>query len=162
MTHPSSVAVHSMVRSFIKLHKSLHHDKAVIHELGISSVEFSCSVVSDSLRPHGLQHTRLPCPSPAPGAWSNSFIKSVTLSNHLILCHPLLLLPSVLPSIRVFSSESALHVRWPKYWSFSFNISPSSLTTRFVHWRNESTFRGSLEVFTSVRMTVWRGFLYRK
>ena len=47
-------------------------------------------------------------------------------SNHLIFCHPLLLLPSVFPSIRVFSSESALHIRWPKYWSFSFNISPSS------------------------------------
>ena len=73
MTHPSSVAVHSMVRSFIKLHKSLHHDKAVIHELGISSVEFSCSVVSDSLRPHGLQHTRLSCPSAIPWACSNSF-----------------------------------------------------------------------------------------
>ena len=46
--------------------------------------------------------------------------------NHLILCHPLLLLPSIFPSIRVFSSESALHIRWPKYWSFSFNISPSN------------------------------------
>ena len=47
-------------------------------------------------------------------------------SNHLILCHPLLLLPSILPSIRVFSNESAIHIRWPKYWSFSFNISPSN------------------------------------
>ena len=52
-------------------------------------------------------------------------IESVMPSNHLILCHPLLLLPSVFPSIRVFSNESALHIRWPKYWSFSFNISPS-------------------------------------
>ena len=52
--------------------------------------------------------------------------KSVMLSNHLILSHPLLLLPSILPSIRVFSNESALHIRWPKYWSFSFNISPSN------------------------------------
>ena len=51
-------------------------------------------------------------------------IKSVMPSNHLILCHPLLLLPSVSPSIRVFSNESVLHIRWPKYWSFSFNISP--------------------------------------
>ena len=47
-------------------------------------------------------------------------------SNHLILCHPLLLLPSIFPFIRVFSNESALHIRWPKYWSFSFNISPSN------------------------------------
>ena len=52
-------------------------------------------------------------------------IESVMPSNHLILCHPLLLLPSIFPNIRVFSNESALHIRWPKYWSFSFNISPS-------------------------------------
>ena len=56
------------------------------------------------------------------------FIESVMLSNHLIVCHPLLLLPSIFPSIRVFSNESALCIRWPKYWSFSFsfNISPSN------------------------------------
>ena len=53
-------------------------------------------------------------------------IESVMPSNHLILCHPLLLLPSIFPSIRVFSNESALHIRWPKYWSFSFNITPSN------------------------------------
>ena len=53
-------------------------------------------------------------------------IESVMPSNHLILCRPLLLLPSVFPSIRVFSNESALHIRWPKYWSFSFNISSSN------------------------------------
>ena len=53
-------------------------------------------------------------------------IESVMLSNCLILCHPLLLLPSIFPSIRVFSNESAHHIRWPKYWSFSFNISPSN------------------------------------
>ena len=53
-------------------------------------------------------------------------IESVMLSNHLILCHPLLLLPSIFPSIKVFSNESALPIRWPKYWSFSFNVSPSS------------------------------------
>ena len=53
-------------------------------------------------------------------------IKSMTASNHLILCCPLLLLPSIFPSIRGFSNESVLHIRWPKYWSFSFNISPSN------------------------------------
>ena len=53
-------------------------------------------------------------------------IESVMSSNQLILCHPLLLLPSIFPSIRVFSNESALHIRWPKYWSFSFNISPTN------------------------------------
>ena len=56
-------------------------------------------------------------------------------SNHLILCHPLLLLPSIFPSIRVFSNESALHIRWPKYWSFSFNISPSNEHTGLISFR---------------------------
>ena len=84
----------------------------------------SCSVMSDSLRTHGLQHTRLPCPSPTPKAYSNSCPLS-WWSNHLILCHPLLLLPSIFSSIRVFSNESVLHIRWPKYWSVSFSISPS-------------------------------------
>ena len=62
-------------------------------------------------------------------------IKCVMPSNHLILCRPLLLLPSVFPSIRVFSSESALHIRWPKYWSFSFSISPSGEHSGFVSFR---------------------------
>ena len=56
-------------------------------------------------------------------------------SNHLILCHPLVLLPSVFPSIRVFSSESALRIRWPKYWSFSFSISPSNEYSRLISFR---------------------------
>ena len=59
-------------------------------------------------------------------------IESVMPSNHLILCHPLLLLPSIFPIIRVFSSELALHIRWPKYWGFSFTISPSSEYTRLI------------------------------
>ena len=70
--------------------------------------------------------SRLPCPSPTHGAYSNSSIELVIPSNHLILCRPLLLLPSVLSSIKIFSSESVLHIRWPKYWSFNFSISPSS------------------------------------
>ena len=82
--------------------------------------------MSDSLRPHGLQQARPPCPSPTPIACSNSCPLSGMPSNHLILCCPLLLLPTVFPSIRVFSSESVLHIKWPKYWSFSFNISPSN------------------------------------
>jgi len=56
-------------------------------------------------------------------------------SNHLIFCHPLLLLPSIFPSIRVFSSESALHIRWPKYWSFSFSISPSNEHSGVISFR---------------------------
>ena len=62
-------------------------------------------------------------------------IESVMPSNHLIFCHPLLLLPSILPSIRVFSSESALHIRWPKYWNFSFSISPSSEYSGLISFR---------------------------
>ena len=62
-------------------------------------------------------------------------IKLVMSSKHLILCHPLLLLPSIFPSIRVFSNESALHTRWPKYWSFSFNISPSNEHPELISFR---------------------------
>ena len=62
-------------------------------------------------------------------------IESVMPSNHLILCHPLLLLPSVFPSIRVFSNESALRIRWPKYWSFSFSISPSNEYLGLISFR---------------------------
>ena len=81
--------------------------------------------MSDSLRPHELQHTRPPCPSPTPGVHSDSSIESVMPSSHLILCRPLLLLPPIPSSIRVFSNESTLRMRWPKYWSFSFSIIPS-------------------------------------
>ena len=70
----------------------------------LSLIRYCCSVMSDSLRPHGLQHARLPCPSPSPPACSDS-CPLVMPSNHLILCRPLLLLPSVFPSIRLFSSH---------------------------------------------------------
>ena len=87
-----------------------------------TSVHFSHSGVSDSLQPHGLQASQ---------SFTNSqsllkliSIESVITFNHLILCRPLLLSPSIFPSIRVFSKESFLHIRWPKYWSFSFNINP--------------------------------------
>ena len=89
--------------------------------------QFSHSVASDSLPPHGLQHTRLPCPS----LTLRSLLKLLSIelvmpSSHLVLCCPLLLPPSIFPSVRVFSNESALCIRWPKYRSFSFNISPSN------------------------------------
>ena len=64
-------------------------------------------------------------------------IESVMPSNHLILCRPLLLLPSIFPSIRVFSNESVLHIRWPKYWSFSFSISPSNDYSGLISFRTE-------------------------
>ena len=111
---------------------------------------FSHSVVSDSLRPHGLQRARLFCPLTSPGACTNSIsIESVMPSNHLILCRPLLLLPSIFPSIRVFFNESAVHIRWPKYWSFSFSISPSKqysgLISFKIDWFNLLAFQGTLK-----------------
>ena len=90
----------------------------------------------DSLQPQGLQHTRLPCPSVSPWSLLKLIpIESVILSNNLILCHPLLFLPSIFLSIRVFSNESALHIRWSKYWSFSFSISPSSEYSGLISFR---------------------------
>ena len=79
---------------------------------------------------------RPPCPSPTPGVHPKPMsIKSVMPSSHLILCHPLLLLPPIFPSIRVFSNESALCIRWPKYWSFSFDISPSNEHPGLISFR---------------------------
>ena len=102
----------------------------------ISSVQFSHSFVSDSLQPHGLQHARPPCPSLTPGVYPNScLIDSVIPSNHLSLCHPFLLPPSIVPSIRVFSNESVLCIRWPKYWNFSFNISPSNEHSELIFFK---------------------------
>ena len=76
-------------------------------------------------------------------------VESVLPSNHLILCHPLLLLPSIFPSITVFSNESALHIRWPKYWSFSFTISPSNehpgLISFRMDWLNLLAVQGTLK-----------------
>ena len=100
------------------------------------TIQFSCSVVSDSLQPHEPQHARPPCPSPTPGVHPDSTsIESVMPSSHLILCRPLLLLPPIPPSIRVFSNESTLHMRWPKYWTFNFNISPSSEHSGLIYFR---------------------------
>ena len=103
-------------------------------QFGNASSWFSRSVMSDSLRPHGLQHARLPCPSPTPRDCSNSCPSSwVTPSNRLILCCPLLLLPSIFPSI--LSRDSVLCIRWPKDWSFSFSISPSNGYSGLISFR---------------------------
>ena len=114
-------------------------DKEVVlhtHNGIFSSVQFSRSVVSDSLRPHELQHARPPCPSPTPRVHSDSYsIESVMTSSHLILCRPLLLLPPIPPSFIVFSNESTLRMRWPKYWSFSFSIIPSKEHPELISFR---------------------------
>ena len=104
--------------------------------------------MSNSLWSHEPQHTRPPCSSTTPRVYHNpcpltqwchptisSSIIPFSSSNHLILYHPLLLLPSIFPSIRVFSNESTLCVRWPKYWSFSFNISPSNEHLGLISFR---------------------------
>ena len=112
--------------------------------LKFSSVQFSRSVVSDSLRPHESQHARPPCPSPTPMS-----IESVMPSSHLILCRPLLLLPLIPPSNRVFSNESTLRMKWPKYWSFSLSISPSNehpgLISLRMDWLDLLAVQGTLK-----------------
>ena len=90
------------------------------------SVQFSHSVLSDSATPWTAAHQADLSITNSQSLSKLMSIESVMPSNHLILCYPLLLLPSILPSIRVFSNESTLRIRWPKYWSFSFSISPSN------------------------------------
>ena len=98
--------------------------------------QFSRSVTSDSLQLHGPQHARPPCLSPTPGVYPKLMsTESVMPFNQLILCHSLFLLSSIFPSIRVFSNESALRMSWPKYWSFSFNISPSNEYPGLISFR---------------------------
>jgi len=99
-------------------------------------LQFSHSVMSDSLRTPGPQHTRLPCPSPALIAYSNSCPLSrwyhPTISSSVVRFSSHL---QSFPSIRVFSSESVLHIRWPKYWSFSYSISPSNEYSGLISFR---------------------------
>ena len=122
----------------------------ILLELAVS-VQFSRLVVSDSLRPHESQHARLPCPSPTQSLPKLLSIELVMHSSHLILCCPLLLLPSIFPSIRVFSDESALRIRWLKYWSFSFSVSPSNEHSGLISFRMDGldllAVQGSLEFF---------------
>ena len=111
---------------------------------------FSYQVLSDSLWLHGLQHARPPCPFTV----CQSLLKLLSTelvmpSNYLILCCPLLLLPSIFPSIKVFSKDSVLRIRWLKYWSFSFSISPSktySLPISFrIDWLDLLAVQGALK-----------------
>ena len=91
--------------------------------------------MSNSLQPHGLQQARTPVHCQLLELIHLMSINSVMLSNHLILCRPLYLLPSIFPSIRVFSNESTLRMRWPKYWSFSLSISPSNEHPGLISFR---------------------------
>ena len=99
------------------------------------SVQFSCSVVSDSSTPWAATRQASLSITNSRSLLKLMSFGSVMTSNHLNLCRPLHLLPSIFPSIRVFSHESTLHIRWPKYWSFSFNISPSNEHSGLISFR---------------------------
>ena len=115
----------------------------------LSTVQFSHSVVSNYLWPQELQHARPPCPSPTPAVHPNPCPSSPWCHPTIILCRPLLLLPSIFPNIRVFSNESALPIGWPKYWSFSFNINPFNehpgLISFSMDWLDLLTVQGTLK-----------------
>ena len=122
------------LRMYLKqLQISTHSGLKSKHNILFSSVQLLSCVQIFAI--HELQHARPPCPSPTARVYPNMSIDSVMPSNHLILCRPLLLLPAVFPSIRVFSDESALRIRWPKYRSFSFNVSPSNEHPGLVSFR---------------------------
>ena len=144
-------------------HSSYSTSKNVVH----SSVQFSRSVVSDSLQPHESQHARPPCPSPTPGVHSDSCPSSQSC-HPAVLCHPLLLLPPNPPSIRVFSSESTLHMRWSKYWSFSFSIFPSQEIPGLISFRMDwldllavqGTLKSLLQQHSSKASILWRSAFF--
>ena len=120
--------------------------------------------MSDSLWPHGLQHARLPCPSVSPGVCLLSPWHHPTISSS----HPLLLLPSIFPSIRVFFNVSALRIRWPKYWSLSFNISPSNEYSGLISFRSDwldllavqGTLKSLLQHHSSKASILWCSVLF--
>ena len=95
----------------------------------------SVTQLCPTLQLHGLQNTRPPSITNSQSLLKLMSIESVMPSNHLILCRPLLLPPSIFPSIRVFSNESVLHIKWSKYWSFSFSISPSNEYSGLISFR---------------------------
>ena len=137
--------------------------------MSLSSVPFSCSVMSDSLRPHEPQHSRTPCPiNNSQSLPKPMSIELVMPSNHLILCHPFLLLLSIFPSIKVFSNESALRIRWPKYWSFSFNFSPSNEHPGLISFRMDwldllavqGTHKSLLQHHSSKASILWRSAFF--
>ena len=109
--------------------------------------------MSNSLRPQGLQHVRLPCPLLSPRVARIHVHWISDAANHLILCCPLLLLPSIFSSIRVFSSESTLRMRWPKYRSFNFSSIPSNECWGLIFFRVDSLqSKGLLRTFSSTKI----------
>ena len=129
--HFSLEDCHSIcISSLLQAGLLVHHPK-FLGILGESSVQFSHSVLSDSLWSHGLQHIRLPCPLPTPGACSNSCPLYWWCHPTISSCHPLL--SSVFPSLMSFSDELVVRIRWAKYWSFS--LSPSNEYSGLISFR---------------------------
>ena len=134
----------------------------------VQSVQFSRSVVSDSMWPHESQHQASLSITNSQSLLRLMSIELVMPSNHLILCRPLLLPPSIFSSIRVFSSESVLCIRWPKYWSFSFNISPSNedsgLISFWMEWFDllavQGTLKSLLQQHTSKASILWHSAFF--
>ena len=124
----------------------------IFSRMSYNSVQFNHSVVSDSLRPHRLQHANLSITN-SQSLHKLMSIELVIPSNHLILCFPLLLPPSISPSIRVFFSESVFCIRWPKHWSFSFSFNTSNehsgLISFRMHWLDLLTVQGFSRVFSN-------------
>ena len=127
-----------MTHAFERGHSSTHNTHPVngaLWDRGLLLLLFSRSVVSDSAAPWTAARQASLSFTVSQNLLKLISIESMMPSNHLILCHPLLLLPSVFPSISVFSNELALRVRWLKYWSFSFSISPSSENSGLISFR---------------------------
>ena len=128
-----------------------------------SSVQFSDSVVSDSATPWTTAHQASLSITNSRSLLKLMSIESVMPSNHLILCHSLLFLPSILASIRVFSNKSALHIRWPKYWSFTCSINPSNEHPGLISFRMDwldflavqKTLKSLLQHHTSKASILW-------
>ena len=133
-----------------------------------SSVQFSCSVMSNSLKPHDTASQASLSITNSQSPPKSMSIESVMPSNHLILCHPLLLLPSIFSSIRGFSNESALCIKWPKYWSFSFSIRPPNehpgLISFRMHWLDllavQGTLKSLLQHHSSKASILWRSAFF--
>ena len=131
----------------LRIHHLCFKKKLDILGIQFSSVTQSCPTICD---PINHSTPGLPVHHQLPESSQPMSIESVMPSNHLILCCPLLLLPSIFPSIRVFSSNSALRIRWPKYWSFSFNVSPTNehpgLISFRMDWLDFLAVHGTLKI----------------
>ena len=138
------------------------------YNITISSVQFSHSVMSDFVTQWTAARQASLSITNSPSLLKLTSIELVMPSNHLILCRPLLLLPSIFPSIRVFSNESALQIRWPKDWSFSFNISPSNEYSGLISFRMDwldllavqGTLKSLLQNHSSKASILWRSAFF--